>query len=112
MSISHFVFFPLVSNIMATQTDPSSSSFELQSLPVENLVYKRAEEAGDFEETPPSSAVEVLQKWNSPRINMLRVFATFWSFFVTGMNDGSYGVSTSHISKLPKTDESRLWSRM
>ncbi|TVY26956.1 Bypass of stop codon protein [Lachnellula hyalina] len=43
------------------------------------------------EETPPSTAVEARQKWNSPRINMWRVFATFWSFFVMGMNDGSYG---------------------
>lgn len=41
---------------------------------------------------PPETAVEALQTWHSPRINMYRVFATFWSFFTIGMNDGSYGV--------------------
>jgi hypothetical protein len=44
------------------------------------------------EVVPPSTAVHALQKWNSPRINMWRVFAAFWSFLVLGMNDGSYGV--------------------
>lgn len=47
---------------------------------------------------PPENAVEALQKWNTPRINMHRVFATFWSFFLVGMNDGSYGVSLIRIS--------------
>jgi hypothetical protein len=41
---------------------------------------------------PPDTAVEALQTWHSPRVNMYRVFATFWSFFTVGMNDGSYGV--------------------
>jgi len=78
---------------MASQTifgEPSSSSFEMQALPTSNLTGKNPESAVD---SPPSTAVEALQKWDSPRINMCRVFATFWSFFVTGMNDGSYGVS-------------------
>ena len=41
---------------------------------------------------PPAEAVEVLPRWNSPRVNMHRTFATFMSFLVVGMNDGSYGV--------------------
>lgn len=41
---------------------------------------------------PPDRAVEALQTWHSPKINKYRVFATFWSFFNVGMNDGSYGV--------------------
>lgn len=43
--------------------------------------------------TPPEDAFEAKVKWNSPPINKYRVFSTFWSFFVLGMNDGSYGVS-------------------
>lgn len=43
--------------------------------------------------TPPDDAFEAKVKWNSPPINKYRVFSTFWSFFVLGMNDGSYGVS-------------------
>jgi hypothetical protein len=42
---------------------------------------------------PPREAVEALQRWNSSPMNKYRVFATFWSFLVVGMNDGSYGVS-------------------
>ncbi|KAL6901757.1 major facilitator superfamily domain-containing protein [Trichoderma evansii] len=41
--------------------------------------------------TPPEDAFEAKVKWNSPPINKYRVFSTFWSFFVLGMNDGSYG---------------------
>ncbi|KAH8821863.1 major facilitator superfamily domain-containing protein [Xylogone sp. PMI_703] len=46
----------------------------------------------------PSSEVAVaLQRWNSPPINRYRVFSTFWSFFVLGMNDGSYGALIPHL---------------
>jgi hypothetical protein len=97
-------------NIMATHTitqaDPSSPIIELHS-PTSNPAEQKAN-PGDLQDvTPPNTAVEVLQKWNSPRINMLRVFATFWSFFVVGMNDGSYGVTPPLPSKLPKADRSR-----
>jgi hypothetical protein len=32
------------------------------------------------------------EKWNEPRTNVWRVFATFYSFIVVGANDGAYGV--------------------
>lgn len=35
----------------------------------------------------PPAAATVLQKWNNPRINMFRVFATFYSFVILGLND-------------------------
>lgn len=35
----------------------------------------------------------LLEKWNQPRINIHRTFATFWSFLVMGANDAAYGVS-------------------
>jgi hypothetical protein len=95
------------------QVEPSSSDFELHSFPSENPSEKKIEDTDHQDVTPPRTAAEVLQRWNSPRINMLRVFATFWSFFVTGMNDGSYGVSLSPYPKLSKADlEDRLWFRM
>jgi ABC-type multidrug transport system permease subunit len=83
-----------------TQAEPSSSGFELQSFPASNSQKKI--EVGDVGDvrghaSPPSNAVEALQMWHSPRINMFRVFATFWSFFVVGMNDGSYGVRIPSI---------------
>jgi hypothetical protein len=40
----------------------------------------------------PTTATEALPRWNHPRSNMFRVFATFWSFLVMGANDAAYGV--------------------
>jgi hypothetical protein len=52
------------------------------------------------EAIPPLTAVNALQKWNSPRVNIERVFACFWSFLVLGMNDGSYGVRCHYAIEL------------
>jgi len=49
------------------------------------------------DEPSSATAVELLQEWNNPRINLYRVFATFYSFFIFGMNDGAYGVSYATI---------------
>ncbi len=50
---------------------------------------------GADEESPPATALTVSprQKWNSSRLNVCRVFTTFYSFAILGMNDGAYGVS-------------------
>ena len=40
-----------------------------------------------------------LQKWNFPRINMFRCFATFWSFICLGANDGAYGALIPYLEK-------------
>lgn len=46
----------------------------------------------------PTTAPEQPQEmWNSPRINVFRVFATFWSFVVMGLNDATYGVCGFHL---------------
>lgn len=44
----------------------------------------------------PPTAVGVVEKWNEPRSNIYRTFATFWSFLVMGANDAAYGVSICH----------------
>ncbi|KAM0130476.1 hypothetical protein ACHAP3_007342 [Botrytis cinerea] len=49
--------------------------------------------------TPPTNAVEVLQKWNYPPKNVYRVGASFWSFFLMGMNDGSYGALIPYLEQ-------------
>ena len=41
---------------------------------------------------PPSTAVEALQRWNSPPGNKWRLFATFFAFTVVGLNDAANGV--------------------
>ncbi|CAI7676441.1 unnamed protein product [Penicillium pancosmium] len=42
-----------------------------------------------------------LEKWNEPRINAYRSFATFWSFLVMGANDAAYGVIVSLVFLSP-----------
>lgn len=88
-----------MATITQTQTEPASfgiDAIELTSLPEQpsnqrKLGIADPESIGQ-EAVPPLTAVNALQKWNSPGGNMWRVFAAFWSFFVVGMNDGSYGV--------------------
>ncbi|KAH9997379.1 MFS general substrate transporter [Xylariaceae sp. FL0662B] len=41
---------------------------------------------------PPSTATEVVQRWNYPKSNILKVAACFWSFVVMGANDAAYGI--------------------
>jgi hypothetical protein len=41
---------------------------------------------------PPSTAVDALQKWNYPRSNKARFFATLFAFILFGLNDSAYGV--------------------
>jgi hypothetical protein len=90
-----------MSTYTMTEAEPSSSGIELQSFSVPQSNTQSEQKLGisDPEDirtntAPPTEAVEALQRWNSSRIQMWRVFATFWAFFVVGMNDGSYGVST------------------
>lgn len=47
---------------------------------------------------PPTGAAH-LQRWNFPRINMFRCFATFWSFICLGANDGAYGALIPYLEK-------------
>lgn len=59
----------------------------------------------DEGQQPPDNAVEVLERWNDPNGNMWRVFATFWSFFILGMNDGSLGALVPFVSRpIPASD--------
>jgi fucose permease len=50
----------------------------------------------------PLTAIPVLQKWNNPRINMLRVFATFYSFIILGLNDAAYGALIPYLEEYYK----------
>ncbi len=63
---------------------------------------------------PPSTAVDVLPRWNSPRSNMWRVMATFYAFLVFGFNDGAYGVMTPHMPPIDTAMlmSARLWFPM
>lgn len=42
--------------------------------------------------SPPDDTESLLPRWNHPRSNIFRVFATLWVFLVMGANDAAYGV--------------------
>jgi hypothetical protein len=43
--------------------------------------------------TDSGDSINELERWNSPRINSYRFYATNLSFLIMGMNDASLGVS-------------------
>lgn len=49
--------------------------------------------------SPTTAPVEQLESWKSPRINLYRVPATFWSFIVMGMNDATYGAIIPYLEE-------------
>ena len=55
----------------------------------------KAKEIDDPVESLPSPTTQAdapLERWNSPRINLYKTSAAFWSFIVMGANDAAYGV--------------------
>lgn len=48
---------------------------------------------------PPSTAVDVLERWNSPKRNMYGIFGTYLSFFILGMNDASPGALIPYLER-------------
>ena len=44
------------------------------------------------------AAARVLHRWNSPRSNMWRTFAAFYSFLILGAAAAAYGVSLNYPS--------------
>lgn len=45
----------------------------------------------------PTTSTPQLTKWNSPRINIWRCFATFYSFIILGANDAAYGALIPYL---------------
>jgi hypothetical protein len=46
---------------------------------------------------PPADAQPVVQRWNEPKGNIPRLGFAFFSFIVTGLNDGAVGVWTCSL---------------
>jgi len=61
-----------------------------------NTEEVHSSEQDDRAESLPSPTTNLEHgqtKWYTPRINMYRTLSTFWSLFIMGMNDATYGVS-------------------
>ena len=81
-----------VSGYPQNSTNLSSHPRSIHSLSIQE--NRKSKSNNDTNESLPSpiTAVERLQKWNRPRVNLFRSFAAFWAFTVMGMNDAAYGV--------------------
>ena len=74
-----------------------SQPFVLEMQPpsaIPNAAEQTLEEMHD-----PLTNTIILQQWNYPRVNMLRVFATFWSFIILGLNDASIGALIPYLEE-------------
>ena len=97
----------MASSTTAEEEQNGSSTLEMYSIPKfgnskgaleEKKEDRERQDTSDPENvrddvSPPETAWNAKEQWNQPRINVYRVFATFFSFLTVGMNDGSYGVS-------------------
>ncbi|OJJ42685.1 hypothetical protein ASPZODRAFT_29009 [Penicilliopsis zonata CBS 506.65] len=76
---------------LESQTQPETASAKNQVLTERSL--RESDNASACREsqlsTPPGTAVPALERWNYPRSNILRTFATFWSFLIMGANDAA-----------------------
>ncbi|KAI9754460.1 MAG: hypothetical protein M4579_004688 [Chaenotheca gracillima] len=86
------------------QLGPTTSSIELQQLQQPSRVPSLLQDAQQPEtgdaaagSATVGTAVDAKQKWNEPRMNRWRVFATFFSFVVMGANDSAYGALIPYI---------------
>ncbi|KAF5577849.1 tetracycline resistance [Fusarium pseudoanthophilum] len=79
-----------MTSINLTAAGSATDAIDLESLP--RLSHRDEEEDREPVGSNASSEETIAPpKWNHPPINKYRTAATFWSFLVVGMNDGSYG---------------------
>ena len=85
---------------MEMQPPPSSKTSQ-QNLAESSQVMGRDSPSISALDTPPEPEAPaiVLQRWNEPRVNIVRVFSTFYSFMILGANDGAYGALIPYIQK-------------
>ncbi|OQE28360.1 hypothetical protein PENSTE_c003G06133 [Penicillium steckii] len=73
------------------QEQRDSNTITLQALPPSE--QSRTNSENDSSE----DGFAALEKWNEPRINAYRSFATFWSMLVMGANDAAYGALIPYL---------------
>ena len=81
-----------VSGYLQNSTNLSSHPHNVHSLSIQEGRQSKSNDDPNESLPSPTTAVERLQRWNRPRVNLFRSFAAFWGFTVMGMNDSAYGV--------------------
>ncbi len=69
---------------------------------ISSAASRHQDETEDLQDElpPPSTAVDALERWNSPPRNKYALFSTYISFMILGMNDASPGVNNDFCLKI------------
>lgn len=81
------------------------TSIELQavgpSTPIDLAPINSKENNDPSEFLPqPSTTVNVVERWNHPKVNIPRTFATFFAFAIMGANDAAYGALIPYVRSI------------
>ncbi|PVH99241.1 MFS general substrate transporter [Periconia macrospinosa] len=82
----------------------SHTSIELQfvgpSTPIDltSITAQKNNDPAEFL-PQPSTTVSVVERWNHPKVNVFRTFATFFAFTIAGANDAAYGALIPYIEE-------------
>jgi fucose permease len=104
--------------VASTQLNKPASHYELQSgpnskrpTPYRSPIHSSSQSVRSIREQdqdsaidgpglpPPSTAVEQLERWNNPLENQYGVAATYYAFFVFGLNDASCGALIPYLER-------------
>ena len=78
----------------ATETFAASPAVELSQLAPKNAPDAETAAPDVF---PPADAHGEIERWNYPRSNVYKMGFSFFSFIITGMNDGAVGVRNPNL---------------
>lgn len=86
--VSHYIERPTQAKLTGSHSSlqiHETRTIKENNDPVENLP------------SPTTAAAEKLERWNTPRLNLWRTLAAFWSFVVMGSNDAAYGALIPYV---------------
>lgn len=86
-----------VSGYLQNSTNLSSHPRSIHSLSIQEDRKSKSNDDPNESLPSPTTAIERLQNWNRPRVNLFRSFAAFWAFTVMGMNDAAYGALVPYL---------------
>lgn len=78
--------------------DPFSASEAVELSSINSRTQRTLQDEGDGL-PPPTTAVDVLERWNYPKRNVYGICGTYLSFFILGMNDASPGALIPYLER-------------
>lgn len=84
---------------MSSSTSTQTCAIELRPIGESSDTQVQSKPNNDPSEflPQPSTTVTAKERWNHPKVNMWRTFATFFAFILMGANDAAYGVMIPYV---------------